>query len=340
VEGVVVDPQAWAGRRVLVTGHTGFKGSWLTLWLTSLGASVTGLSTAPPTAPSLFELAAVGDDLAASLDVDVRAAGAVADAVEAARPQTLFHLAAQPLVGLSYDEPVATWQTNVIGTANVLEAARTAGAEVESIVVVTSDKCYLNPEDDRAFVETDALGGHDPYSASKAGAELVAAAYRESYDMPVATARAGNVIGGGDFAANRLVPDAARALAAGESLRLRHPDFIRPWQHVLCPLHGYLVLAERRAAGAWNFGPAEADSRPVAAIADALGVPWEHDGHDFPHEAHYLRLDSAKARAELGWEPRWDLERGLAATGEWYAAHRDGGDLRALTLSQIADYAA
>jgi CDP-glucose 4,6-dehydratase len=323
---------------VLVTGHTGFKGSWLALWLASMGASVTGLSTPAPTTPSLYDLAGVEDDLAGSWTVDVRDAEAVRAAVLDADPAVVLHLAAQPLVRLSYLEPAATYAVNVTGTINVLEAARGVDG-LESVVVVTSDKCYLNLEDDRAFREDDPLGGHDPYSSSKAAAEIVAAAYRDSFRLPIATGRAGNVIGGGDFSVDRIVPDAARALIAGEPLRVRNPDAIRPWQHVLGPLEGYLLLAQRGAVGAWNFGPDSADARPVRDLVEVLGVPWEQDGGEHPHEAHYLRLDSSKAHSELGWVPRWGLERGLAATAEWYAAHRAGGDLRGLTLAQIADYA-
>jgi CDP-glucose 4,6-dehydratase len=336
LEGLAVDPGFWSGRRVLVTGHTGFKGSWLALWLASMGADVTGFSTAPPTSPSLFELAGVGGDVE-SVVGDVRDAGAVDRAVRDARPEVLLHLAAQPLVRASYDDPVATWDVNVLGTVNVLQAARSA--ELHSAVVVTSDKCYDNQELGRSFVEDDPLGGRDPYSSSKAAQEIVAAAFRGSYGLPVATGRAGNVIGGGDFGSDRLVPDAMRAAAQGRPLRVRNPDAIRPWQHVLCPLHGYLLLAERAASGPWNFGPADGDARPVRWVADRLGVDWAPDGGDHPHEAHFLRLDSTRARAALGWAPRWDLERGLDATAEWYAAHRDGGDVRELVLRQIHEYA-
>jgi CDP-glucose 4,6-dehydratase len=333
-----LDPGFWSGRRVLVTGHTGFKGGWLALWLTSLGADVTGLSPTPSTSPSLFELARVGDHVR-SVEGDVRDRGGVAVAIDEARPDVVFHLAAQPLVRASYADPVATYDNNVMGTANVLDAAREYDGDLHSIVVVTSDKCYLNPERDEPFVETDPLGGHDPYSSSKAAAELVAAAYRDSYDLPIATARAGNVIGGGDFGADRLVPDAMRALAAGEPLRMRHPDAIRPWQHVLCSLHGYGLLAERAERGPWNFGPDVDEAKPVRWVAERLGVDWEADPGDHPHEAHFLKLDSAKAHEQLGWTPRWGLERALDATAEWYAAHREGRDVRQVLLDQIEAYA-
>ena len=338
MEDLGVDRDFWTGRRVLLTGHTGFKGGWLALWLASLGAEVTGFSAAPSTSPSLFELAAVDDDVR-SIEGDVRDSDAVARAVREADPSVVLHLAAQPLVRASYEDPVATYDINVMGTVNVLEAARAAGgAELHSIVVVTSDKCYLNREWEWGYREDEPLGGHDPYSSSKAGAELVAAAYRDSYGLPIATGRAGNVIGGGDFSADRLVPDAMRALDAGEYLRVRNPDSIRPWQHVLCPLHGYALLAERAERGPWNFGPADDEARPVRWVAERLGVQWESDSGDHPHEAHFLKLDSSKARSRLGWRPRWDLERGLDATAEWYAAHRDGGDVRQVLLDQIEAY--
>ena len=316
MEALGLDPAFWSGRRVLVTGATGFKGRWLAEWLSVLGARVFGFS----------------------LPSDVRDASALTAAFKEATPSVVFHLAAQPLVRASYLDPAGTYDLNVVGTARVLDAARAVGG-LHSVVVVTSDKCYENRELGRPFVEDDPLGGHDPYSSSKAAQELVAAAYARSFDLSVATARAGNVIGGGDWGADRLVPDAMRALAAGEPLRVRNPNAIRPWQHVLCPLHGYLLLAQRGARGGWNLGPAEDDAKAVRWIAERLGVTWEGDEGDHPHEAHYLRLDSGKARTELGWEPRWDLERGLDATAEWYAAHRDGRDVDELRRRQIADYA-
>lgn len=331
---MVLDARFWSGRRVLLTGHTGFKGSWLALWLASLGAEVTGFA-APPSDPSLYVLARVDDDVR-SIEGDIRDRDAVAAACREAEPEVVMHLAAQPLVRASYADPVGTYDANVMGTVNLLEAARSA--DPMSVVVVTSDKCYANREWEWGYREDDPLGGHDPYSSSKAGAELIAAAYRNSFALPVATGRAGNVIGGGDFGADRLVPDAMRALAEGQHLRVRNPDAIRPWQHVLCPLHGYALLAERSERDAYNFGPSDDEARPVSWVAERLGVAWEQDGGDHPHEAHYLKLDSSRARDRLGWRPRWDLERGLDATSEWYAAHREGGDVRRIVLDQIEAY--
>jgi CDP-glucose 4,6-dehydratase len=314
MEGLGLDPGLWSGRRVLLTGHTGFKGSWLATWLRELGADVHGYS----------------------LPDDVRDGPALRAAVDAANPSVVLHLAAQPLVRLSYEDPVGTYDTNVIGTANLLDALR--GRDLHSVVVVTSDKCYENRELGRAFVEDDPLGGHDPYSSSKAAQELVAHAYAGSYDMPLATARAGNVIGGGDWGIDRLVPDAMRAVAAGQPLRVRNPDAVRPWQHVLCPLHGYLLLAQSAQTGGWNFGPAEDESKPVRWIVEQLEIEWEQDPGDHPHEARLLSLDSTKSRTELGWDPRWDLASGLEATKEWYAAVRAGGDPDGLRRDQIATY--
>ena len=334
---MALDERFWSGRRVLVTGHTGFKGSWLALWLASLGADVTGFSAGVLEGPSLFALAGVGDDVR-SVTGDVRDRDAVAAAFREADPSVVLHLAAQSLVRASYDDPVSTWDVNVMGTASVLEAAR--AVDLHSVVVVTSDKCYANREWEWGYREHDALGGHDPYSSSKAGAEIVAAAYRDSFGLPVSTGRAGNVIGGGDFGADRLVPDAMRALEEGDYLRVRNPDSIRPWQHVLCPLHGYLMLAERADRGPWNFGPADDDVHPVRWIVERLGAAWEPDPADHPHEARMLHVDSTQARTELGWEPRWALDEGLEATARWFAAHRDGADVRTVTLEQIERYSA
>lgn len=350
----------WRGRRVLLTGHTGFKGAWLALWLLRLGADVTGFAlAAPPTA--LYAKARL-DDHVASLLGDVRDPDAVTRAVRAADPQVLLHLAAQPLVRRSYAEPVATYATNVMGTVHLLDAARAAAPRLEAAVVVTSDKCYDNRDPAHApaggYREDAPLGGGDPYSSSKGAAELVTAAYRSSFfsapgTARVATARAGNVIGGGDHAEDRLVPDLVRAIAAGRPVALRHPDAIRPWQHVLDCLDGYLTLAERlaadqshRLAGAYNFGPPPEDARTVAWIADRLcaawgdGASWRADPGPHPAEAHTLRLDSTRAHQELGWRPRWDLPQALDRIVAWHRADAAGADAREFTLGQLAAFAA
>jgi len=278
----VVDPTVWRGRRVLVTGHTGFKGAWLALWLAQMGAEVHGLSGPPPSDPSLYAAARVAEALAGEHPCDVRDERAIQRAVAAARPEVVFHLAAQAMVRRSLLDPAATWAVNVVGTANLLQALPDS---VGATVVVTSDKCYRDVESGRAMVEDDPLGGKDPYSASKAAQELVAASHRQTFGGPIATARAGNVIGGGDWAADRLVPDLARAAAAGEPLILRNPDAVRPWQHVLNPLSGYLLLAERLLAGddvaeALNFGPAPGDAQPVQWVAERIRDRWPGGGPD------------------------------------------------------------
>lgn len=342
-------PAFWAGRTVLVTGHTGFKGAWLSLWLHALGARVVGLSDGVPTSPSLFGLARVGE-VVDGLDVDVRNSIAVRVAVAETRPSVVLHLAAQPLVRRSFEDPVGTYAVNVMGTANVLDAVRRTGG-VEATVVVTSDKCYENRERAEGYREDEPMGGFDPYSSSKGAAELVTAAMRRSYDLPVASARAGNVIGGGDWAVDRLVPDLVRGAGAGEVLRIRNPNALRPWQHVLEPLSGYLLLAEAvarepvRFAEGWNFGPADADARPVSWVVERLAerwpspVRWEADGGPHPHEARLLALDSTKARERLGWTPRWDLATALDAIVDWHAAVDRGEDARAVSRTQIDAFA-
>jgi CDP-glucose 4,6-dehydratase len=343
------DPAFWAGKRVLVTGHTGFKGAWLSLWLVELGATVVGFSRGVPTEPSLYALARIAD-MVEHHDGDVRDAARVADVMAQARPDVVLHLAAQPMVRRSFAEPVDTYATNVMGTVHVLDAVRAAANHVSVAIVVTSDKCYENREWPWAYREDEAMGGHDPYSSSKGAAELVTAAYRRSYNLPIASARAGNVIGGGDWGEDRLVPDIFRAALAGEPIRIRNPEAVRPWQHVLNPLSGYLRLAERACedrsvARGWNFGPADDDARPVGWIVDRLTEMWdkplvrEVDPGPHPHEAHWLKLDSSLARARLGWSPRWALAEGLARTAEWYRAYRDGEDVRATTLAQIRAFA-
>ncbi len=356
-----VDPAVWRGRRVLVTGHTGFKGAWLSLWLQALGAQVTGFSDVVPTDPSLYALARVADGMAADVRGDVRDPGAVTEAVASARPEVIVHMAAQPMVRRSFAEPRLTYETNVMGTVNVLDAVRTAGAEtVRAVVNVTSDKCYDNREGGsrppRPFVESDCMGGHDPYSSSKGCAELVADAFRRSFfsgeDGPrVASARAGNVIGGGDWGEDRLIPDIMRAAAADTPIAIRNPEAVRPWQHVLNPLSGYLLLAQRLLAGdrvdeGWNFGPADSDVQPVRFLVDRVTalwpdeLAWEIDPGPHPHEAHLLSLDSAKARDHLAWCPRWGLGEALASIVEWHLAARAGEDMRATTTRQVEAFTA
>jgi CDP-glucose 4,6-dehydratase len=345
----MTDAAAWQGRRVWVTGHTGFKGAWLALWLQSLGAEVHGFSAGVVGEPSLYDVARVAEGLAGDVRGDVRSKSEVRAAVVRARPDVVFHLAAQSLVRRGLNKPVETFTVNVTGTAKVLEALR-AEAEPRAVVVVTSDKCYRNDGDGRRFREDDPLGGDDPYSASKAAQEHVAAAFR-GLGLPVATARAGNVIGGGDWASDRLMADCMRAAVAGEPVVLRSPGAIRPWQHVLGALEGYLTLAERLLAGdaaaasAWNFGPDERDAQPVRRVVERVAERWPGglEVREAPEgaagaEAPALRLDCGRARSELGWSPRWDLARALDATVSWYVDHRSGADMRAETLRQIAAF--
>jgi CDP-glucose 4,6-dehydratase len=340
----------YRGRRVLVTGHTGFKGSWLALWLADLGAQVTGIALAPDTQPSHWEL--LGLDIA-DHRVDIRDGRALAETLKAARPEIVFHLAAQPLVRRSYREPLETWSTNVMGTANVLEACR--GVEgLRGIVVVTSDKCYENVGKAHRYREDDRLGGHDPYSASKAAAELLAASYRSSFfhadeGAALASARAGNVIGGGDWAEDRLVPDLVRAVAAGRTLDIRSPEATRPWQHVLESLSGYLTLGQRLLEGRrdfaepWNFGPPAEGNATVAGVLARLArhwpeLAWRAVDVPRPHEAALLELDIEKARTRLGWQPTWSLDEAVDATSDWYRAFlRDG---RVKSREQLAAYVA
>ncbi len=330
------------GRRVFLTGHTGFKGSWLLLWLRKLGAEVTGYSLEAPER-SMYRQLNLDQDCT-SIIADIRDRDRLAAALNDSQPDLVFHLAAQPLVLASYDDPLGTLETNVIGTANLLDAFRTMNRPC-TVIVVTSDKCYENQA--TSHKETDCLGGHDLYSASKAAAEIVTAAYRRSFHLKVATARAGNVIGGGDWADNRIVPDCIRALERKEPIRVRNPKFIRPWQHVLEPLSGYLALAERELSGAWNFGPADEDARTVEDVVNAVieqwgGGEWTADRHEQPHETKTLRLNTDKAHTELGWSPRWTFDETIEQTVAWYKAAHDGAsadELRALTLQQIEAYA-
>lgn len=348
-----VDPGFWNGRRVLVTGHTGFKGAWLSLWLQTLGAEVTGFSNRLPSNPSMFELARVGDGME-SIAGDIRDPDAVAAAVSAAAPEVVIHLAAQSLVRRSFVEPRATYETNVLGTVNVLDAVRVDPGTVRVVVNVTSDKCYENREWEWGYREEEPMGGHDPYSNSKGCAELVTSAFRRSFfssiDGPqLASARAGNVIGGGDWGEDRLIPDIMRAALAGEPVRVRNPNSIRPWQHVINPLSGYLVLAQAVAedpacSDAWNFGPPERDARPVGWIVERIADLWDGelrstvDDGPHPHEARYLKLDSSRARTRLGWQPPLELDQALDATVAWYRKLRDGADMRSVTIEQIESF--
>ena len=325
-----VEPSFWSGRRVFLTGHTGFKGSWLALWLASMGAQVTGYGRGAVRNPeSLYELARVADSID-TIEGDVRDANALVGGVLRSDAEVVLHLAAQPIVRRSYRDPAETFAVNVTGTVNLLDAVRVAGT-ARAIVVVTSDKCYENRGLERGYREDEPLGGADPYSASKACQELVSHAYRRAFALPIASARAGNVIGGGDFAEDRLVPDAMRAATAGMRVRVRNPDAVRPWQHVLCPLEGYLMLAQRLDEepgfdAAWNFGPDDHDALPVGEILERLSALWPGGMEieaaqeaDAPPEARTLRLDSTRAREQLGWRPPWELGRALEEIVDWHA---------------------
>jgi len=351
----------WRGRRVFLTGHTGFKGGWLALWLAHLGADVRGYALDPCTNPNFFTVVRIGDVIE-DIRGDIRDAERLDRSMREFRPEVVFHLAAQPLVRRSYEDPIGTYETNVIGTARVLDAVRRTSS-VHAVVSVTTDKCYENKEWVWPYRETDPLGGYDPYSSSKACAEIVSAAFRQSYfpvdrlaehGVAVATARAGNVIGGGDWSADRLIPDLIRGFLSGEPVRIRRPHAIRPWQHVLEPVHGYIRLAGELLAGApeaarfataYNFGPGEDDARPVSWIAERMtgfwgnGASWVLDEDHGPHEAGYLRLDASRARRDLGWIPRLRLETALEWLVLWYRTWQSSPDsIHELTLSQIARY--
>ncbi len=347
-----MNPKFWGDKSVFITGHTGFKGGWLSLWLQKAAARVHGYSLAPPTEPNFFTEAQVVERMLSSTIADIRDGAVLKSAMQQAQPEIVFHLAAQPLVRHSYVEPVATYAANVMGTVNLLEAVR-ATPSVRAVVVITTDKCYENREWVWGYREDEPLGGYDPYSSSKACAELVTAAYRRSFleeaGVALATVRAGNVIGGGDWAEDRLIPDFLRALEQGETLEIRSPGAIRPWQHALEPLAGYLLLAEKLFAvgndfaGAWNFGPADTDARSVQWIVERLvslvpGAKWQCNEDEQPHEANYLKLDSSKAKAQVGWQPRWQLETALDRTLAWHHAWRNGTEMHAFTLAQIAEY--
>lgn len=354
-----IDTSFWHGKRVLLTGHTGFKGSWLSLWLQTMGAQVLGYALAPPTQPSLFVVAKVSDGLT-SIIGDVRDLNALSAELAKFMPEIIIHLAAQPLVRYSYQNPVETYATNVLGTVHLLDAVRSTPS-VKAVLCVTTDKCYENREWLWGYREHEALGGYDPYSSSKACAELVTAAYRNAYfsadsyaqhGVAVASARAGNVIGGGDWAADRLIPDILHALSENRPVLIRNPNAIRPWQHVLEPLSGYLLLAQKlyehgpAYAEAWNFGPQDDDAKPVHWLADTLikawggNAQWQLEGGNHPHEAHYLKLDCSKAKSRLNWFPQWPLATALDAIVDWQQHYLQGADMRAVCLRQIADYQA
>lgn len=344
-----MNSQFWRDRRVFVTGHTGFFGGWLTLWLERLGADVTGYSLAPPTRPNFFGAVGLSDGIS-SLTGDIRKLNVLSAAMRECDPHIVFHLAAQPLVREAHAAPVETFSTNVMGTVNVLQAMRGC-KNIEAAVIFTTDKVYENTETLTGYTEDDRLGGREPYGASKACSEIAVAAYRQSYfgdDVPVATVRAGNIIGGGDWSANRIIPDAVRAFGAGRPLIIRNPEAIRPWQHALDPARGLLMLTERLADDAsmpmcWNLGPSDKNAVTAGAVAEAMsglwgnGARWTTDaGENAPYEARLLNIDSSLARTRLDWQPNWSLDRALKATVEWYQGFLARKDMRALSLAQIS----
>jgi CDP-glucose 4,6-dehydratase len=349
---VNVNPAFWQNKRVLLTGHTGFKGSWLSLWLQSMGSTLRGVSLEPPTRPALFNIAQVANGMDHQIS-DIRDYDKVSALLAEFKPEIVIHMAAQPLVRVSYQQPIDTFATNVMGTVNVFEAARHAGG-VRAIVSVTTDKCYENQEWVWGYREHEAMGGHDPYSSSKGCAELVGTAYRKSFfqaeGIAMASARAGNVIGGGDWASDRLVPDILKALEDRRPVQIRNPHAVRPWQHVLEPLSGYLLLAERLYehgqlyAEGWNFGPRDEDAQTVQWIVERLCQEWEGGGTwilqpgEHPHEANYLKLEISKARLRLNWLPRWSLETALTYITHWHQAWLARADMRAVCLGQISQY--
>lgn len=353
----MIDRNFWQGKRVFITGHTGFKGSWLCLWLHELGATVTGYSLEPPTEPNLFDLCRV-DKIAKTVIADVRDVKVLSREMNQASPDIVFHMAAQPLVRDSYKIPVETYAINVMGTVSLFEAVRNT-TSVKAVINITTDKCYENKETTRGYCENDRLGGYDPYSNSKACSELVTAAYRSSYFNPedyashgvaIASARAGNVIGGGDWAADRIIPDCIRAFLRTEPLLIRNPNAVRPWQHVLEPLSGYLVLAQKlcqdgpRYSGAWNFGPSDSDAKSVEWLVTRLCAKWgtgasyRIDKGIHPHEANYLKLDCSKANSELGWHPQWDMDRAIESIVEWTKGYQENRDIKNICFKQIEDY--
>ena len=348
------NPHFWLGKRVLVTGHTGFKGGWLCLWLHSLGAKICGLSLDPPTSPNFFELVNL-QDLMQSVIGDIRQPTMVSQVVKQFQPEVIFHLAAQPLVLSSYRDPVQTYETNVMGTVNLLEAVRTS-TSTQVVINVTSDKCYQNRDDGQAYTEDDPMGGNDPYSSSKGCSELITAAYRHSFfsklGIGLATARAGNVVGGGDWAEDRLVPDTLKAFEANRPVFLRYPNAIRPWQHVLDPIFGYIILGEAlwhdrlRFSKGWNFGPSQTSQRNVSGVVEHLSRAWGGDtswftdaATDTPYESNSLKLDPSRTYQELGWRVKWDLEEALDKTVDWHRTWKNGGNCREKVFEQIHQYA-
>ncbi len=352
-----INSEFWRGKKVLVTGHTGFKGSWLSLWLLSLGANVIGYALSPPTTPSLFEKADVSNGMISILG-DICKLQNVKQVFVEHQPEIVIHMAAQSLVRHSYINPIETYETNVMGSLNILEGVREVNS-VRAVIMVTTDKCYENREWLWAYRENEPMGGHDPYSSSKGCAELLISSYRNSFfsdgefdqhNTAIASVRAGNVIGGGDWADDRLIPDIIRSFQNDETVRIRNPNAIRPWQHVLEPLSGYLMLAEKlfssghKYAEAWNFGPQEEDTKPVQWIVDKMvklwgkGAGWRADNGEHIHEANNLKLDCSKAHNRLGWWPRWDLERALNKIIEWHKAEQINGDMRQICHQQIDEY--
>ena len=347
----MIDQGFWQGKRVFLTGHTGFKGSWLSLWLVSLGAEVKGYALNPPTSPSLFNEAQVGSIIDSQIG-DIRDQDVLYESMTSFNPDILFHMAAQPLVRHSYDAPIETYEVNVIGTAKVLEVARSC-FNLKTIVNITTDKCYENDDRSKGYREDDPMGGYDPYSSSKGCAELVTSAYRRSFlqgqSIGIASVRAGNVIGGGDWADNRLIPDILTSFEKNEPVVIRNPKAIRPWQHVLEPLSGYLILAQKlygdqkEYAEGWNFGPNDSDSKPVDWILDKMiskwpNSSWKLDVNSNPHEANFLKLDISKAKLKLGWKPVWELNYTLEKIIAWHRAWLDKKDMQAMCLAEIKEY--
>ena len=353
-----VKPQFWAGKKVFLTGHTGFKGGWMSAWLSTMGARLTGYSLQPNTNPSFFKAAKIDRLYEKSHIENICNFDQLCSLMKAATPDIVIHMAAQPLVRYSYDNPIETYATNVMGTANLLEAVRSCPS-VKAIVIVTTDKCYENKEWVWGYRENEPLGGFDPYSSSKACAELVSAAYRQSFfpehgyakhGVAIATARAGNVIGGGDWSKDRLIPDAIASFQKGQALKIRNPNSTRPWQHVLEPLSGYLILAQALHDqgvlfnGSWNFGPLDADARPVKEVIELLiekwgtNASWIQDGVSTLHEANFLKLDCSKSLISLGWIPRWSLETAIQATVDWQRAFMSDGDVLQYSIKQIENY--